>query len=174
MTKKTNIIKRKKSDYVSSIFFAFGLFLVFVGALVSFSILTEEYLLSQEKAYELEVLKEVIDVDFDNDPIEEQMMINSADGTETITLYPIRLDGVVNGVGIKIKKLREYDGDLEIVVGFYIDGQVGGYKLISFDKTKSTIIQVRDDDFSEEISSKVIDVYTEKAYDAYKRFILGE
>ncbi|MDD4556601.1 MAG: RnfABCDGE type electron transport complex subunit G [Alphaproteobacteria bacterium] len=175
---------------------AFGFVLLFaIHALI------DSTLKARLAAQRLELITSVIDTEFDENPLENMILINSADGKEKLELYPIRQNGVINSVVIRVGNPRGYGGYLEILVGFYTDGTISRYKVITHNETIGLGSKITEEKFAEQfqyanpermafkvtkdggdldaitsatISSRAVIDAIQKAFDAYQRFIVGE
>lgn len=191
----------KSPNFTSSIFFTISLFVVFVFALLSVRYIFNEELKKKEFNHQYEIITSVIGTEFDNNPLLEKTIITSVDGREKMELYPARLNGLVTSVVIRVSNDRGYNGYIELVVGFLMDGTISDYRVITHNETIGLGSKIVDKEFSEQfqwfnperqvfkvvkdggdidaitsatISSRAVIDSIQKAYDAYKKFIVGE
>lgn len=152
------------------------------------------------EAKELEAVAEVIYGGFDNDPFQEKTYINTANGKERLVLFPARRNGTISGVAIKTSTNKGFGGKMELIVGFFLDGTVSGYKVIHSNETPGLGTKVSEPRFKEQfagirpkkhlfkvkqdggeidavtaatISSRAVIDAIQKAYDAYNKFSTG-
>lgn len=146
---------------------------------------------------ELAAISGVILEDFDNNPFKERAKIPSKNKQEQLTLYPARKDGKIKAFAIKTSTNKAFGGKMELIVGFFLDGTISGYKVINSKETPGLGSKVSDAKFSEQfigikpkkktfkvkqdggeidavtaatISSRAVIDAIQKAYDAYQKF----
>lgn len=190
-----------KNYNLKNIFSMIGLVIFFALVIVAFHYGINRFLEQKKQDKELELIMSVVDTDFDENPIENMTLINSADGKEKLELYPIRKDGIINSVVIRVGNPRGYGGYLELLVGFYTDGTISRYKVITHNETIGLGTKIKEDAFAQQfeyvnpetmafkvkkdggdidaitsatISSRAVIDAIQKAFDAYQRFIAGE
>lgn len=159
--------------------------------------LTKEPIQKANDAKELAAISSVILEDFDNNPFKEKTLIPSKNKKEQLTLYPARKNGKIRAVAIKTSSSKAFGGNLELMVGFFLDGTISGYKIINSKETPGLGSKVSDSKFSEQfigirpkkktfkvkqdggeidavtaatISSRAVIDAIQKAYDAYRKF----
>ncbi|MFV0627123.1 MAG: RnfABCDGE type electron transport complex subunit G [Alphaproteobacteria bacterium] len=184
-----------------NILFVAGLVIGAVALLILFHFGTTKYLAEKEKERKLELITSVIDADFDENPIDNMTLINTADGKEKLELYPIRKDGMITSVVVRVGNPRGYGGYLELLVGFHTDGTISKYKVITHNETIGLGSKITQEPFAQQfeyvnpemmnfkvkkdggdldaitsatISSRAVIDAIQKAFDAYQRFIAGE
>ncbi len=148
-------------------------------------------------AKELAAISSVIMEDFDNNPFKERTLIPTKHNKGQLTLYPARKDGKIRAVAIKTFSDKAFGGKIELIVGFFLDGTISGYKVISSKETPGLGAKVSEPKFSEQfigikpkkktfkvkqdggeidavtaatISSRAVVDAIKKAYDAYHKF----
>lgn len=188
-------------SFISSIYFTISIFIVFLCSIIAINFFTSEDIKERKLEKEYEIISSVIGTDFNNDPVQEKTIIPSADGKEKMVLYPVRQDGLVTSVVIKVGNERGYGGYMELVVGFFLDGTIYDYRIISHNETLGLGSKITEPEFCEQfqwfnperqtfkvtkdggdidaitsatISSRAVVDSIQKAHDAYKIFILGE
>ena len=124
----------------------------------------------------------------------------TADGKERLVLFPSRRNGTISGVAIKTSTNKGFGGKMELIVGFFLDGTVSGYKVIHSNETPGLGTKVSEPRFKEQfagirpkkhlfkvkqdggeidavtaatISSRAVIDAIQKAYDAYNKFSTG-
>ena len=80
---------------------------------------------------EISAIREVLPVDFDNNPFEEKTEI----GEDNLELYPGRTDGKITSFAIKSFSNLGFGGRIDIIVGFYLDGTINTYHVVSHKET---------------------------------------
>lgn len=191
----------KTAGFASSIFFTISIFIVFVLILLGINYFSQQVLKQKEIKSTYNIITSVIGTDFNNDPLLEKTIITSVDGKEKMELYPARQDGLVTSVVVKTRSDKGYNGYIELVVGFYMDGTISDYKILTHNETLGLGSKIADKEFIEQfqwfnperqifkvtkdggdidavtsatISSRAVIDAIQKAYDAYKKFIVGE
>ena len=177
-----------------------------VVAIASAYILAEVYQFTKEpikqanNRRELAAIAEVVN-EFDNDPFAEKMTIYTPDKKSKLQLYPARKDGIVNSFAIKTYTNNGFGGRIDLIVGFYIDGAVKGYKVISHQETPGLGSKITEPKFQNQfngfdvskhkfkvrqdggdidavtaatISSRAVIDAIQRAVDAYKNFNTGK
>lgn len=84
---------------------------------------------------QLEAIRDVIPQEFNNNPFEEKFTIKGSKKRETFELYPAKKNGEIVGVAIKTYSNRGFGGKIEMIAGFYVDGRINKFKLISHKET---------------------------------------
>ncbi len=159
--------------------------------------ITKEPIKRANDAKELAAISEVIYEEFDNNPFQERTQIPLKKNKGQVTLYPARKDGKIRAVAIKTSSNKAFGGSIELIVGFFLDGTISGYKVISSKETPGLGSKVSEPKFSEQfigikpkrktfkvkqdggeidavtaatISSRAVIDAIQKAYDAYHKF----
>ncbi len=146
---------------------------------------------------ELAAISGVILEEFNNNPFQERTQIPTKHNQGQLTLYPARKDGKIKAVAIKTSSDKAFGGKIELIVGFFLDGTISGYKVIHSKETPGLGAKVSEPKFSEQfigvkpkkktfkvkqdggeidavtaatISSRAVIDAIQKAYDAYRKF----
>lgn len=107
---------------------------VIAGFLLGFFYSFTSYARAEAKqATLIAALKKVVP-DFDNDPIKEQYAITLDDKTGGI-IYPASKDGKPIGAAVEATSSDGFSGDITIVVGFDIEGNIIGYEVTQHNET---------------------------------------
>lgn len=149
---------------------------------------------------ELEAISEVIYSGFDNNPFEERTTITIPNEKNKLDLFPARKDGKINSVAVKTYSNRAFGGKIEMIVGFFLDGTISGYKIIDHKETPGLGTKVMDKKFHDQfeginpskhifkvkqdggeidavtaatISSRAVVDAIQRAFDAYNNFSTG-
>ena len=115
-------------------------------------------------------------------------------------MYPIRRNGKIIALAIKSYTNKGFGGKMEIMVGFTLDGNISGYKLIDHKETPGLGTKVSEKSFADQfkglnpskvnfkvnkdggdidavtaatISSRAVIDAIQRAYDAYSNFSAG-
>lgn len=153
-----------------------------------------------QNAKELQAIADVTEGEFDNDPFEEKAYISTPDNKQQLILYPARKDGNINAVAIKTTSNKGFGGQLDLIVGFFLDGSISGFKVINSNETPGLGSKVNEKRFQEQffgvipqkdvfkvrqdggeidavtgatISSRAVIEAIQNAYDAYQNFSIG-
>lgn len=100
---------------------------------------------------QLEAIAEVIDGDFDNNPFEEKIILKGSKKRESFEFYPAKKDGKYIGVALKTYSNRGFGGRIEMIVGFFVDGRINKFKLISHKETPGLGTKVMEDKFMHQL-----------------------
>lgn len=153
-----------------------------------------------QNAKELEAITDVIYTEFDNNPFEEKTIITTQDNRYKLKLYPARKDGKITSVAIKTFSNKAFGGRMELIVGFFLDGTISGYKVIRHSETPGLGSKVNDSKFHDQfqginpgknlfkvkqdggeidaitaatISSRAVIDAIQRAFNAYSKFNTG-
>lgn len=162
--------------------------------------ITQEPISKAKNEQELQAISEVIYKDFDNDPFTERTIIMTPNNKYRLHLYPARKNGVINSVAIKSFSNKGFGGRMDVIVGFFLDGTISGFKVINHQETPGLGTKVNEKRFQEQfsglnpgrhilkvkqdggeidavtaatISSRAVIDAIQKAYDAYNKFSTG-
>lgn len=162
--------------------------------------ITREPIKQAQDNKELQAIAEVVYGGFDNNPFEERTYINTPDGKQQLMLYPARRNGTISAVAIKTSTNKGFGGRMDLIVGFFLDGTISGYKVINANETPGLGSKVDEPRFKEQfsgirpqknlfkvkqdggeidavtaatISSRAVIDAIQKAYDAYNKFSTG-
>lgn len=127
--------------------------MLFVALLSAISLavvykLTKEPIKAAKNAKELSAINEVIVTEFNNNPFEEKIQIKNTG----IEIYPARLDGTITSVAIKTFSNDGFGGKIELIVGFFLDGTITGYKIIEQKETPGLGDKVMEDGFANQLA----------------------
>ena len=162
--------------------------------------ITQEPIQKAKNEQELQAISEVIYNDFDNDPFAERTIITTPNNKYRLRLYPARKNGVINSVAVKSFSNKGFGGRMDVIVGFFLDGTISGFKVIDHKETPGLGTKVNEKRFQEQfsglnpgkhilkvkqdggeidavtaatISSRAVIDAIQKAYDAYNKFSTG-
>jgi len=162
--------------------------------------ITQEPIRKAQDDRELQAIAEVVYDGFDNNPFAEKTYIPTANNQEHLILYPARRKGTINAVAIKTSTNKGFGGRMDLIVGFFLDGTISGYKVIHSNETPGLGTKVDKPHFKEQfigirpqkksfkvrqdggeidavtaatISSRAVIDAIQKAYDAYNKFSTG-
>ncbi len=162
--------------------------------------ITQEPIKKAKNAKELEAITDVIYTEFDNNPFEEKTIITTPDNRHKLKLYSARKDGKITSVAVKTFSNKAFGGKMELIVGFFLDGTISGYKVIQHSETPGLGSKVNDSKFHDQfqginpgktlfkvrqdggeidavtaatISSRAVIDAIQRAFDAYSKFNTG-
>lgn len=162
--------------------------------------ITKEPIQNAKDNRELEAIKEVIYTEFDNNPFDEKTIIATPNNRCRLELFPARKDGKITSVAIKSFTNRAFGGRMELIVGFFLDGTISGYKVIEHKETPGLGTKVMESKFHDQfqginpgkqtfkvrqdggnvdavtaatISSRAVINAIQRAFDAYRKFSTG-
>lgn len=163
--------------------------------------LTAEPIRRAQAAQEQQAISAIIGTDFDNNPYQDKILIPSADKKSKLEFYPARRDGRIKAFAIKGNSNKAFGGNLELIVGFDINGRILGYKITKSQETPGLGSKVSEPRFAEQllglkpsspmfkvkqdggeidavtaatISSRAVLDAIKKAYDSYHNLKSGE
>lgn len=137
--------------------------------------------------------------DFDNDPLEEKTVIHKKNGKDMI-IYPLRKNDSVYALAINTHSGKGFGGNIYLMVGFYLDGTMAGYEVLSHQETPGLGSKITENKFMDQfknlylsenslalrshggeidaitsatISSKAVLDAVKRAKKAYDKFTLG-
>lgn len=115
------------------------------STVLSFSyIITKKAVDFSKNAKELEAIKEVVVDEFDNNPFEDKIILPNSN----IVVYPIRQGSKIKSLAIKTQTQMGYNGKIELIVGFLLDGTINGYKVIDQKETPGLGTKITESKFS--------------------------
>src|SRR5574344_1895391 len=179
--------------------------LVLVGGFAAISLglvysITKAPIEQAKTKAEADAINQVIYSDFDNNPYEEQAILTGANGKDKLILFPARKDEKITSVAVKTFSDKAFGGKIEMIVGFFLDGTISGYKITDSKETpglgskiseakfqaqfqgvnpQKHIFKVRQDGgeidavTAATISSRAVIDAIQKAFDAYSKFNTG-
>ena len=174
----------------------------FSAILVSFAyIKTENIIIANEQKMEMSAIEEIFGSDFDNNPIEEGTIINDKRHNKNIEIYPLRYGNSIYALAIKSYTKKGYGGNIDLMVGFYLDNTMAGYRILNHKETPGLGSKIMEESFMKQfrglilsdkalnlrsvggeidgitsatISSKALLDGVKRAKSAYDKFTLGE
>jgi electron transport complex protein RnfG len=84
---------------------------------------TKEPIARAQMAKQLEAIEAVVK-GYDNNPVLEKFKVRMPDGRDSLEFFPARLKGEMIGVAVKTKSSKGYSGDVWIMVGFNMQGDI--------------------------------------------------
>lgn len=138
------------------LFLRMALTLVVIALLSAFilakvQIFTKEPIQKAKDSRQLEAISAVVN-EFDNNPFDEKMIIYTPGKKHKLELYPARKEGVVNSFAVKTYSNAGFGGRLELIVGFYIDGSIKGFRVIEHHETPGLGSKINEPRFQEQFN----------------------
>ncbi len=109
---------------------------------------TKEPIEKAKNARELAAIQEVLPGEFDNNPFEDRIIRTQPGNRNTIEIYPGRQGSDVKGIAVKSYSDKAFGGRLELIVGFFLDGTINGFKIIEQKETPGLGTKISEEKFS--------------------------
>ena len=103
------------------------------GILAGVNELTREPIEQSEKAKLENAIKEVVPA-FDNSPSEEAYFGKISEG-DSLKIYPAKKAGQLVGVAVESYSMKGFSGEIDIIVGFDLEGKVFNYAVLQHAET---------------------------------------
>ncbi len=107
---------------------------------------TKSSIQENKKNAELSAIVELFGDDFDNNPLEEKINIEEKNG-KSIEIYLLRNNNTIYAMAINSYTTKGFGGDIYMLVGFYLDGTMAGYKVIEHKETPGLGSKMNEDKF---------------------------
>ena len=72
---------------------------------------------------------------YDNNPVAEKYFVNTPDGKDSLEFYPAKSKGELIGVAVRTKSSKGYSGDVWLMVGFSMKGDIQNVFVIDHKET---------------------------------------
>lgn len=95
---------------------------------------TKEPIAQAQLAKQLKAIESVVQ-GYDNNPVEESYKVITPDGTDSLEFFPAKKGAEQIGVAIKTKSSKGYSGDIFIMVGFNMKGEILNVSVIEHKET---------------------------------------
>jgi len=95
---------------------------------------TKEPIAQAQMAKQLKAIESVV-TGYDNNPVLEKYKVATPDGKDSLEFFPARKGGELVGVAIKTKSGKGYSGDIFIMVGFNLTGDIQNIFVIEHKET---------------------------------------
>lgn len=95
---------------------------------------TKEPIAQAQMAKQLKAIESVVK-GYDNNPVLEKYKVATPDGKDSLEFFPAKKGGELIGVAIKTKSSKGYSGDIWIMVGFNITGDIQNVFVIEHKET---------------------------------------
>lgn len=95
---------------------------------------TKEPIAQAQMAKQLKAIESVVK-GYDNNPVLEKYKMATPDGKDSLEFFPAKKEGELIGVAIKTKSGKGYSGDIWIMVGFNLAGEIQNVFVIEHKET---------------------------------------
>lgn len=95
---------------------------------------TKEPIAQAQMAKQLKAIESVVK-GYDNNPVLEKYKVATPDGKDSLEFFPAKKGGDIIGMAIKTKSGKGYSGDIWIMVGFNINGEIQNVFVIEHKET---------------------------------------
>jgi Na+-translocating ferredoxin:NAD+ oxidoreductase subunit G len=72
---------------------------------------------------------------YDNNPVTEQYKVATLDGKDSLEFFPAKVKGELIGIAVKTKSTKGYSGDVWLMVGFAVNGDIQRIVVIEHKET---------------------------------------
>lgn len=91
---------------------------------------------------------------YDNNPVKEKFMAATPDGKDSLEMFPAKRKGELIGMAVKAKSSRGYSGDIWIMVGFNLQGDILNVVVIEHKETPGLGSKLTDPKFMSQFLEK--------------------
>lgn len=91
---------------------------------------------------------------YDNNPVKEKFMAATPDGKDSLEMFPAKHKGELIGMAVKTKSSRGYSGDIWIMVGFTMQGDIQNIVIIEHKETPGLGSKLTDPKFLNQFLEK--------------------
>jgi Na+-translocating ferredoxin:NAD+ oxidoreductase subunit G len=95
---------------------------------------TKEPIAQAQMAKQLKAIETVVQ-GYDNNPVQEKYKMATPDGSDSLEFFPARKGEELIGMAIKTKSSKGYSGDIWIMVGFTMRGEIQNIFVIEHKET---------------------------------------
>jgi Na+-translocating ferredoxin:NAD+ oxidoreductase subunit G len=95
---------------------------------------TQEPIAKAQLEKQLKAIESVLK-GYDNNPVLEKYKVVVPDGYDSLEFFPAKKNGVLIGIAVKTKSSRGYNGDIRLMVGFNMQGQIQNISVLDHRET---------------------------------------
>jgi Na+-translocating ferredoxin:NAD+ oxidoreductase subunit G len=95
---------------------------------------TKEPIAQAQMAKQLKAIETVVQ-GYDNNPVQEKYKMATPDGSDSLEFFPARKGEELIGMAIKTKSSKGYSGEISIMVGFNMEGEIQNIFVIEHKET---------------------------------------
>lgn len=114
------------------------------GLLAGVNDLTTSAIADANKQKQVEAVKSVATAEFNNEPAAEAVAIIPEGETREITIFPLKNNGEITGAAVESYTSAGFSGDIIVMVGFDINGEITGYEVVSHAETAGLGAKMQD------------------------------
>ncbi len=114
------------------------------GLLAGVYDLTKPAIEEANKQKQVEAIKGVATAEFDNEPAADAQAIIPEGESREITVFPLIKAGQVNGAAVESYTSNGFSGDIIVMVGFDVDGNITGYEVVKHEETAGLGAKMQD------------------------------
>lgn len=114
------------------------------GLLAGVYDLTKPAIAEANKQKQVEAIKGVATAEFDNEPAADATAIVPEGESREITVFPLMKEGQVTGAAVESYTSNGFSGDIIIMVGFDVDGNITGYEVVKHEETAGLGAKMQD------------------------------
>lgn len=92
--------------------------------------------------------------EYSNDPWLEQFKVLSIHGEDSVEFFPATVDGTLTGMAVKGYSSKGYNGDIWIMVGFKVNGDISNVYVIEHRETPGLGSKINDESFIDQFTGR--------------------
>lgn len=125
---------KKMKSTLPNMILSLGIVSIVAAALLAgMYTITKEPIAKMEEQTRIEAIRRVAP-EFDNNPVADSVSALTPSGVRC-TVYPAYLGGKFNGAAVSTNSMEGFGGEVQIMVGFNVDGSVKDYQVLSHAET---------------------------------------
>ncbi|MCM1520179.1 MAG: RnfABCDGE type electron transport complex subunit G [Lachnoclostridium sp.] len=114
------------------------------GLLAGVNVLTADAIAQANQQKQVEAIKNVATVAFDNDPVSDKVTVVPEGEAREITIFPLKNGDELTGAAVETYSSNGFSGDIVIMVGFDTEGDITGYEVVSHAETAGLGAKMQD------------------------------
>lgn len=145
-------MKKIRSTLFNMIFVLSGISMLSAAVVTFVYIKTKPTIEENAKNGEISAIVELFGETFDNDPLAEKIIVPKKNG-KNLLIYPLRSEGSIYALAINTYSNKGFGGDIYIMTGFYLDGEMAGYKVLGHKETPGLGSKIGEEKFKSQFNS---------------------
>lgn len=145
-------MRKIKSTLFNMIFVLSGISMISAAVVTFVYIKTKPTIEENAKKGEISAIVELFGETFDNDPLAEKIIIPKKSG-KNLLIYPLRNNGNIYALAVNTHSNKGFGGDIYLMTGFYLDGKMAGYKVLSHQETPGLGSKIGEDRFKNQFNN---------------------
>lgn len=133
-----------KSSLVTMIVSLGVITIVAGGLLAGVYDMTKSAISDANKQKQVEAIKSVATAEFDNQPAAEAAKIVPEGEAREITVFPLKKGDAITGAAVETYTSNGFSGDIIVMVGFDLEGNITGYEVVSHAETAGLGAKMQD------------------------------